>query len=391
MKVLYRCASGVLCALMLLTLLCGCGNKASTPTVAANGVDYNQYLNCPGYYACTDSAWYVCTDNNQIYFLDAGLESPLRPLCAKADCNHNNREICSSFLPRGAFSIYGWNNTLYYFQGSMEHGGEDLYQMALDGQNRKKLTNYFSDDSNYSASSRSGGGHVAVWWDRDTVNGDVSTLYLLSLEDYKAEPIVLYSNASEVEAGIAPEEQSNTHSELINEDWVFYSLTTGPAEQRSTALYGYQIATGETKLLIQEGFSLLGDLSQQGDTLYWYDTDGESYGRLNRIDLNSGEISRIRDFSIIKRVYGTLDDRYLYLLGGEEADTAEVVVYDLEGNELLRLSCAELGTPLAYAFSSADKVVFRSNALGEITPICWLDKDQLAKGKAAFHSIVSGN
>ena len=90
-------------------------------------------------------------------------------------------------------------------------------------------------------------------------------------------------------------------------------------------------------------------------------------------------------------MYGTLDDRYLYLLGGEEADTAEVVVYDLEGNELQRLSCAELGTPLAYAFSSADKVVFRSNALGEITPICWLDKDQLAKGKAAFHSIVSDN
>ena len=329
MKVPYRRVSGGFCILILLTLLCGCGNKATTPTAAANGVDYNQYLNSPGYYACTDSAWYVCADN-QIYFLDASLESPLRPLCAKADCNHNDPETCSSYLPSGAYNIYSWNDGLYYLRGSIEHG-------------------------------------------------------------YTTDPVVLFSNEDEVAAATPPAEVSQPYVLCINQDWVFYSLTTGLEGKRSTALYGYQIATGETKLLIQEGFSLLGDLSQQGDTLYWYDTDGESYGALNRIDLSSGELSRVQEFSLAKSVWGTVDDRFLYLLGGEDADTAEVGVYDLEGNELQRLSCAELGTPLGYAFSSADKVFFHSSALGEHAPICWQDKDQLVNGKAAFHSIASDN
>ena len=101
MKALHRCASILLCMFMLLSLLCACGNSASTPPAASDGKDYNQYLNSPGYYACTDSAWYSCP-GSQIYFLDAGLESPLHPLCAKADCNHNDRETCSSYLPSGA-------------------------------------------------------------------------------------------------------------------------------------------------------------------------------------------------------------------------------------------------------------------------------------------------
>ena len=390
MKVPYRRVSGGFCILILLTLLCGCGNKATTPTAAANGVDYNQYLNSPGYYACTDSAWYVCADN-QIYFLDASLESPLRPLCAKADCNHNDPETCSSYLPSGAYNIYSWNDGLYYLRGSIEHGGIDVYQMGLDGQERKLLINYFSDDNNYSYTATGGGGFLAISWNRYTTNGDVSTLYLISLDDYTTDPVVLFSNEDEVAAATPPAEVSQPYVLCINQDWVFYSLTTGLEGKRSTALYGYQIATGETKLLIQEGFSLLGDLSQQGDTLYWYDTDGESYGALNRIDLSSGELSRVQEFSLAKSVWGTVDDRFLYLLGGEDADTAEVGVYDLEGNELQRLSCAELGTPLGYAFSSADKLFFHSSALGEHAPICWQDKDQLVNGKAAFHSIASDN
>ena len=86
MKTFHRCTSVSLCLLMLLLLLCACGNSASTPPAASDGKDYNQYLNSPGYYACTDSAWYSCP-GSQIYFLDVGLESPLHPLCAKRPGN----------------------------------------------------------------------------------------------------------------------------------------------------------------------------------------------------------------------------------------------------------------------------------------------------------------
>ena len=109
---------------------------------------------------------------------------------------------------------------------------------------------------------------------------------------------------------------------------------------------------------------------------------------LSRLDLDSGETSLVREFSVAQNVWGTLDDRFLYILGGTDAATAEVAVYDFDGNELQRLSCTDLGTPLGYAFSSGDKVFFHSNVLGEHDPICWADKNELEQGKAVFHDIV---
>ena len=54
---------------------------------------------------------------------------------------------------------------------------------------------------------------------------------------------------------------------------MFYNVESGPTGARSNSLYGYEIATGETKLLVEDTFFIGGDLSPVGDTLYWYDTD----------------------------------------------------------------------------------------------------------------------
>ena len=70
---IHRQILAVICMFMM--LLTGCGAQA-TPTPSHHGVDDNQYLNSPGYYACTDTAWYICPQT-QIYFLEAGLESPV--------------------------------------------------------------------------------------------------------------------------------------------------------------------------------------------------------------------------------------------------------------------------------------------------------------------------
>ena len=223
------------------------------------------------------------------------------------------------------------------------------------------------------------------------MNGDVATLYLISLDDYKADPVVLFSNEDEVASAVPTSELSQAYVLHVNQDRVFYTLTTGSSDARTTALYGYQISTGETKLLVADSFSPLSNLSQQDHKLYWYDTDGSGYGALKWIDLDSGETSLVREFSVAQNVWGTLDDRFLYILGGTDADTAEAAVYDFEGNELQRLSCADLGTPLSYAFSSGDKVFFHSNVLGEHDPICWADKNELEQGKAVFHDIVKDN
>ena len=366
-----------------LVLLSSCGGKPEQEDTPSS-TDFNQYLNSQSFYGCTDRGWYIW-NNEQIYFLDDGLTATPTVLCAKADCSHTDPNTCSSYLSNG---IYASNNTLYYLNMPQDGKGIDLCQMGSDGQDRKVLSNLFPEVDNYSYVANGGGGYLTVALSEYTVNGDVTTLYLISLADPTAEPAVLFSNAEQVEAALGDTSQiPRPYVMHVGEEWVFYNVESGPTGQRSNSLYGYEIATGETKLLVKDTFFIGGDLSLVGNTLYWYDTDGSTYGRLNQINLESGAITLVRDIAIGADMWGTLDDKYLYVSGGSAAEPADLVVYDFEGNELQRLSCEELGMPISYAFSDDSKVVFRSFDLGQMMPVCCVDKDELAEGKAEFHLI----
>ena len=366
-----------------LVLLSSCGGKPEQEDTPSS-TDFNQYLNSQSFYGCTDRGWYIW-NNEQIYFLDDGLTATPTVLCAKADCSHTDPNTCSSYLSNG---IYASNNTLYYLNMPQDGKGIDLCQMGSDGQDRKVLSNLFPEADNYSYVANGGGGYLTVALSEYTVNGDVTTLYLISLADPTAEPAVLFSNEEQVVAAQGDTSQiPRAYVMHVGEEWVFYNVESGPTGQRSNSLYGYEIATGETKLLVKDTFFIGGDLSLVGNTLYWYDTDGSTYGRLNQINLESGAITLVRDIAIGADMWGTLDDKYLYVSGGSAAEPADLVVYDFEGNELQRLSCEELGMPISYAFSDDSKVVFRSFDLGQTMPVCCVDKDELAEGKAEFHLI----
>ena len=349
--------------------------------------DFNQYVKSQGIYACTDHGWYMIP-REQVYYLSPDFTQSPTLLCAKADCDHGSPDTCSSYLTRSSYNLFAWNNMLYYLCMPMGHDGIDLYQMGLDGQDRKVLANLFPGANDYSMITDGGNGYLTVALSEYTVNGDVTTLYLISLADPTAEPAVLFSNAEQVEAALGDTSQiPRPYVMHVGEEWVFYNVESGPTGQRSNSLYGYEIATGETKLLVEDTFFIGGDLSPVGDTLYWYDTDGTTYGRLNKIDLESGAITLVQDIPIGTDVWGTLDNKYLYVSGGSAAEPADLVVYDFEGNELQRLSCEGLGMPISYAFSDDSKVVFRSFDLGQTMPVCCVDKAELAEGKAEFHLI----
>ena len=370
----------------LFILLSGCSGK-SGQNAGRSSKDYNQYLKATSFYGCTDQGWYI-EPYEQLYYLASDLKSPPVILCARADCDHSDPQTCTSYLTEGSYGIYAWNNMLYYLCMPMGHDGIDLYQMGLDGQERKVLVNLFPEANNYSYVANGGGGYLTVALSEYTVNGDVTTLYLISLADPTAEPAVLFSNEEQVVAAQGDTSQiPRPYVMHVGEEWVFYNVESGPTGQRSNSLYGYEIATGETKLLVKDTFFIGGDLSPVGNTLYWYDTDGSTYGRLNQINLESGAITLVRDIAIGADMWGTLDDKYLYVSGGSAAEPADLVVYDFEGNELQRLSCEELGMPISYAFSDDSKVVFRSFDLGQTMPACCVDKDELAEGKAEFHLI----
>lgn len=349
--------------------------------------DFNQYVKSQGIYACTDHGWYMIP-REQVYYLSPDLTHVPTLLCAKADCDHGSPDTCSSYLTRSSYNLFAWNNMLYYPCMPMGHDGIDLYQMGLDGQDRKVLANLFPGANDYSMITDGGNGYLTVALSEYTVNGDVTTLYLISLADPAAEPAVLFSNEEQVLAAQGDTSQiPRPYVMHVGEDWVFYNVESGPTGARSNSLYGYEMDTGETKLLVEDTFFIGGDLSPVGDTLYWYDTDGTTYGRLNKIDLESGAITLVQDIPIGTDVWGTLDNKYLYVSGGSAAEPADLAVYDFEGNEVQRLSCGELGMPIAYAFSDGSRVVFRTYDVGEMMPVCWVDKDKLAEGKAEFHLI----
>ena len=369
-------------------LLASCGGKAAQD-IASGDTDFNQYLDCQSSYGCTDKGTCIWT-NNQLYFSGADLESAPTLLCAKADCDHSNPQSCSSYLTEGSYGIYAWNNMLYYLCMPINHDGVDLYQMGLDGQNRKTLAHLFPGANNYYYLADVGGGYLTVDMNEYTVHGDVATLYLFSLADPTAEPAVLFSNAEQVETAQGDTSRiPRPYVMHVGEEWVFYNVESGTTGHRSNSLYGYEISTGETKLLVEDDFFIGGDLSPVGDILYWYDTDGSTYGRLNQIDLNTGETTMVAEIPIAEDVWGSMDDKYLYVSGGSGADPAELAIYDFEGHEVQRLSCEELGMPIAHAFSNDSKVVFRCYDLGAMLPVCWVDKDKLAQGEAEFHMIAS--
>ena len=353
--------------------------------------DFNQYVKSQGIYACTDHGWYMIP-REQVYYLSPDLTHVPTLLCAKADCDHGSPDTCSSYLTRSSYNLFAWNNMLYYPCMPMGHDGIDLYQMGLDGQDRKVLANLFPGANDYSMITDGGNGYLTVALSEYTVNGDVTTLYLISLADPATEPAVLFSNAEQVEAALGDTSQiPRPYVMHVGEEWVFYNVESGPTGSRSNSLYGYEIATGETKLLVEDTFFIGGDLSPVGDTLYWYDTDYDlTYGRLNQIDLESGEITLIRDIPIQAGESGSLDDRYLYISFGDNVETARLVVYDFQGNEVQTLSCAELGMNLGYAFSSDSVVCFRDFTLRDLMPVCWVDKDKLDEGKAEFHLLPQG-
>lgn len=373
---------------LLLALLSGCGNaNPDAQGGSSDGVDYNQYLNAQGQYGCTSMGWYIY-ENDQIEFLDVGMKTPIVPLCAKADCSHNDPTTCSSYLPQGSFCIYAWNNQLYFEKTDSDSSSVDLYQMGLDGQDRKKVITMVPDTDSFAGVMQCGGGHFSMVYYEYTVNGDVSTLYLFSLKDPQAQPEILFTNEEQVMAAQGDTSQvPRPYVMHMGEDWIFYSVESGPTGARSNSLYGYEIATGETKLLVEDDFFVGGDLSPVGDTLYWYDTDGSTFGTLNSIDLNTGEISKICDVPVEENWWGSMDDRFLYVNGTTSEGNAAMLVYDFEGNLVQELSSQELDGRVSYAFSNGDKVFFYLYALYSNEPVCWVDKEALAKGKAEFQML----
>lgn len=375
-------------ACCITALLSSCSNVSESKTAQLVGAvaGYDQYINLPGSIALMSEGYYF-RNEEFLFYLDSSLQYPAEIVCSKAICNHTDGDQCSALIPTG--TMFAWNDRLYYIQHPDRNSSFVLFEMDSDGTNRRRVAELNIDfGSGGTWYTRSACGYIAFCYTYSSAgrSTDITTLYLISMEDPGADPIVLYSN-EEVDspAGAQWNEVPRPFPMYITEGNVFYLVEQHTQAGFSTKLYCYQTSTGETNLLLENKVTGADDLALVGDVLYWFDADGALYG----IDLASGNIEQKSVIPLKEEQYGACDDSWLYIFDGivDALEAAEVVIYDYQGLEIQRLSCKELGTTLSFAFSTPEKVFFRVSGLirdASILPICYLEKDAIEQGTAEF-------
>lgn len=354
-----------------------CGTTPKNHADKKGTANYNTYSTSPGSICYTDDAIFVFDNyEHRLSFYPPDLASPLAPLCSRPNCEHTDSS-CSSVVD--ALGIYAWNNHLYYIDATGSKFA--LYQMDSDGQNRTKLCTLNIDRENeiyyiYQIAN----GHMVFHMYEGDHDKPLVTSYLYSLEHPKEPPVVL--NCSDW-----TDDQFIITIPFIFEDRIFFNLSN----RNTGSLNVYDIASGQTEQLLED-WHPLDALSYDGDTLYFFD---QSEGSLNSINLDSKEITQYcNDLPVDRIPYGSYDDTYFYLNATDietvPADELDVIVYDLLGNEVQRLSIAESDLDVLPVFevSTEDYIFFKSMMPTDGSyidrPICYIEKEALADGNAKF-------
>lgn len=355
----------------LLSVLTACGKQeAAAP---CTGADYNSYITTRGSLAYTPEACFIFEDN-QLTFYDAALTSGRTVLCSRADCDHTTDD-CTSFV--NAFSVYAWETHLYYVTIDPVTFDLELWQMDLDGTNRTKLrTLPVNPGSSFTWEYDITAGHLLLRLDTQTADGDTSVVHLFSLTEPNTAPVTLFASS-------AQEETAAASAPWLFEDWIFYDVWSGGHFE----LYGYRVSTGETELICSD-WAITDSLTLVENTLYMHDF---SDGALRSMDLESREITEYRnDLPTQQYPWGSFDDQYFYQYAlntdSVSMEAQELIIYDLTGQEIQRLSLsgAGLDVPVCYAMSTPDYVLFRPSPTYSYSssPICYLEKEALAEGRA---------
>lgn len=363
-------------ALALCLTLASCGANHA-PTEETDFIDNNTYSSSPGMMCYNEDAiYYYDLSAKRLSFMSRDLSAPLSPLCARPDCKHNNTD-CSSYVD--CFGVYAWKDHLYYIDSSDNTFA--LCQMDKDGQNRTELTKLGIDRENeiyylYQIAA----GHLLFHMYEGDNNNPVVTSYLYSLENPKADPVILNCSSW-------TEDQWIITIPYLFEDCIFFNLSN----RDSSFLNMYDISSGKTERLLDQ-WHPLDALSYSGDTLYFFD---QSEGSLNSLDLNSKEITRYRnDLPVDAIPYGNYDDCFFYLNATDEEVTPLseqfFIIYDLEGNELQRMALKDSGLeyPPTYSLSTSKYVIIKSmvpiNGVYSERPQCYIEKEAIREGNAAF-------
>ena len=213
--------------------------------------------NRPGMLMVMDEAYLFYNPEWQyIQATDSECSIAPMPICTKAECTHSDSS-CSAYVELPTY-FYSWGDRIYYIQLD---DGAGLYSMSMTGEERKQelaLSVLDTQAGNISYNCYVGEGYLLLYvWTADLATDAQSCkLYLYDLSDTKAEPVTIYSAQDD--------SQINYHM-YVMDGWAFYSLSS---EEQNGALYGYEIATGQTTELVQN-WADRNSLTVKDGVLYW--------------------------------------------------------------------------------------------------------------------------
>ena len=353
--------------LAMLLALAGCSGKSGT----GRGSDWARYANRPGMLMVMDEAYLFFNPEWQyIQATDSECSIAPMPICTKAECTHSDSS-CSAYVELPTY-FYSWGDRIYYIQLD---DGAGLYSMSMTGEERKQelaLSVLDTQAGNISYNCYVGEGYLLLYvWTADLATDAQSCkLYLYDLSDTKAEPVTIYSAQDD--------SQINYHM-YVMDGWAFYSLSS---EEQNGALYGYEIATGQTTELVQN-WADRNSLTVKDGVLYWCAVNRGIYS----VELASGTSTEYQRFDTgdIAGAQG-YDDQYIYL--SYLTDTPKVVIYYYEGKQIAEKTFDSADELPIYYFCSADRAYFsytgQQGADLYSLPVCYLEEADVAKGNANF-------
>lgn len=353
--------------LAMLLSLAGCSSGAQ----AGKGSDWARYADRPGTLMVTDDA-YLFYDPEWQYIQISDLKCSIAPMpiCTKAECTHSDSS-CSAYVELPTY-FYSWGDRIYYIQLD---DGAGLYSMSMTGEERKQeiaLSVLDTQAGNVSYNCYVGEGYLLLYvWTANLATDEQSCkLYIYDLSDTKAESVTIYSAQDD--------SQINYHM-YVMDGWAFYSLSS---EEQNGALYGYEIATGQTTELVQD-WADRNSLTVKDGVLYWCAINRGIYS----VELASGTSTEYQRFDTgdIAGAQG-YDDQYIYL--SYLSDEPKVIVYDYVGNKLAETVFPSKDELPIYYFCSKDRAYFsytgQQGADLYSLPVCYLEKSDIKKGTADF-------
>lgn len=376
--------------LILCALLSGCGGSGTgggsggSSGGEAGTVDYNLYINEIGYVGYTEGA-IIIGGSGAFTYLPLSLEQGETSICTKADCTHRNPNTCSAFVDADGGYISVWQDQIYYLDA-----GLGLYRMELDGTGRTEIRALEMTQglTSYSFSYKMYNGWLALKVTDYETDSELSTCYLVPLEDAAAEPIVLRT----IDTAEEPGWSMSAFDIWVFDDFAFYLYMNWEAGEYQ--LCNYRLSTGETTLL-SEQWDGLRQVTWRDGRLY-YLKDGVELGWL---DPETGAQTVVAEaLQPEATAYGgAFDDQYIYVqypaedgeAGGASSVEPGVYVYDYEGNFLQYVHYLEGMEQIAALIATPEYMFYTtfppvSYASVQFPPVCYLERTALADGTAEF-------